>query len=182
MNTESKTRSMIMTGMFTAVIAVLSQIAIPMPSGVPITLQTFGVALTGCVLGWKLGGVAAFIYLLVGAVGVPVYSNFTGGVGRLLGPTGGFIVGFIALAVLCGIGAKLSNRAAGPALSLLGLIICHLVGAGWYAISAGTSFASAFLAVSLPYLLKDALSVILAYLIAQTLVKRALRAGIRVRA
>lgn len=181
MNESGKTKNIIMVGMFAAVIAVLSQIAIPMPSGVPVTLQTFGVALTGCVLGWKLGGLSALIYLLVGAVGVPVYSGFAGGIGKLLGPTGGFIFGFVLMAALCGLGAGLGNKWAGFALEALGLAACHLFGTAWYAISAGTSFGSAFLLVSLPYLLKDAASVALAYILAKTVVRRAVRAGIKVR-
>ena len=86
-------KDMAFTGMFAAVIAVLSQIAIPLPSGVPVTLQTFAVALAGYTLGMKLGGLSAIVYVLIGAVGVPVFSGFKGGLGSLTGPTGGFIWG-----------------------------------------------------------------------------------------
>ena len=181
MNEGSKIRKIILTAMFAAVIAVLSQIAIPMPSGVPVTLQTFAVALSGSVLGWKLGAVSSFVYLLVGAVGLPVYSGFTGGAGILFGPTGGFIFGFILMAALCGAGTKLHNRAAGIIMALAGLLVCHFLGAAWYAITAGTSLWASVLVVSLPFVLKDIVSVIFAYLIAKTVVSRAARAGIEVR-
>ena len=75
------TKTMIITAMFAAVIAVLAQIAFPLPSGVPVTLQTFAVALTGVVLGAKLGTISTFIYILLGAVGVPVFSGLNGGLG-----------------------------------------------------------------------------------------------------
>ena len=92
---QLSTKSIILVGMFAAVLAVMSQIAIPMPSGVPMTLQTFAVALAGAVLGWKLGALSALVYLLLGAAGVPVFSGMSGGLGVLLGKTGGFIFGFI---------------------------------------------------------------------------------------
>ena len=70
---------MVQIAMFTAVVAVLSQIAIPMPSGVPVTLQTLAVALCGYVLGSKKGAVSLLVYALLGAVGAPVFANFKGG-------------------------------------------------------------------------------------------------------
>ncbi len=73
MEKRVSTRSIVITGMFAAVIAVLAQVALPMPSGVPVTLQTFAIALTGVVLGAKLGMAAAGVYILLGAVGVPVF-------------------------------------------------------------------------------------------------------------
>ena len=85
------TKSIVMTGMFAAVLAVLSQIAIPMPSGVPVTLQTFAVALTGFVLGMKLGTAATAVYVMIGALGAPVFAGFSVGLGILLWKTGGFI-------------------------------------------------------------------------------------------
>ena len=100
---KTNTKTIVMIGMFAAVLAVLSQISIPMPSGVPVTLQTFAVALTGFILGWKYGAISVGIYILLGTVGVPVFSNFSGGLGALFGKTGGFIWGFLFLAGFCGV-------------------------------------------------------------------------------
>ena len=72
------TKTIVMTGMMTAVLAVLSQIQIPMPSGVPVTMQTFGVALCACVLGWKMGTASVAVYLLLGSFGVPVFAGLSG--------------------------------------------------------------------------------------------------------
>ena len=105
------TKTMIITAMFAAVIAVLAQIAFPLPSGVPVTLQTFAVALTGVVLGAKLGTISTFIYILLGAVGVPVFSGFNGGLGAIVGKTGGFIWGFLFLAFFAGAGAAMMKGA-----------------------------------------------------------------------
>lgn len=73
-------KSMVMVGMFAAFLAVMSQISLPMPTGVPITIQVFAVALVGVVLGWKLGLAAVVVYILIGAVGAPVFANFQGGI------------------------------------------------------------------------------------------------------
>ena len=87
------TKTMVSVGMFAAVLGVLSVLTIPMPSGVPLTLQTFAMALCGYTLGAKRGTAAVALYLLLGAVGVPVFAGMTGGVSRFVGPTGGFLWG-----------------------------------------------------------------------------------------
>ena len=100
---QSRIYKYIYAGLFAAVLAILSQLAIPMPGAVPLTLQTFGVALCAYVLGWKLGTLSYLVYFLLGLVGVPVFSNFTGGISKLFGPTGGFLIGFFLLSVGCGL-------------------------------------------------------------------------------
>ena len=87
-------------GLFAAVLVVLSQLSIPLPGGVPVTLQTFAVALTAYVLKWKKGALSVLVFLALGAVGVPVFHNFTGGFGMLIGVTGGFLWGFLPNAMM----------------------------------------------------------------------------------
>ncbi len=89
----------------TAITAVMAQLAIPMPGGVPMTLQTLAVTLAGVILGQQRGTISMVVYLLIGAVGVPVFSSFTGGAGVLIGPTGGFLWSFPAMALIIGYGA-----------------------------------------------------------------------------
>lgn len=92
-----------MIGVLTAVIVIMAQIAIPMPLGVPMTMQTFAVTLAAIILGPKNSAVASIVYLLLGAVGLPVFSNFTGGFSRLAGPTGGFLLSFPIMAYIIGL-------------------------------------------------------------------------------
>jgi biotin transport system substrate-specific component len=167
---SNRTRQLAYAGVFTAIIAALSQLSVPMPSGVPISLQTFGIAFCGFFLGWKLGLVSVGVYIALGAAGVPVFSNFTGGVGKLIGLTGGFIWGFAPMASLCGIKNKTAwlNIATG----LAGLIICHALGVIQFSAVSGMELMPTFMLVSLPYLLKDVISVVLAYLLALTVKKR----------
>ncbi|MCX4268940.1 MAG: biotin transporter BioY [Lachnospiraceae bacterium] len=167
------TKTLVTTAMFTAIIAVLSILEIPSPTGVPFTLQTFAIALCGFVLGQKQGTFCVFLYVLLGAVGVPIYAGMTGGLGKLLGVTGGFLFGFIPMAALCGL--KKSNKILNISFALLGLIICHLLGTLQFALlmtaknHAEFSFLHASLAVSIPYLPKDILSVIGAYFVSLAL-------------
>ena len=85
------TREMVLVGMFAAVLAVISQISLPMPTGVPITIQVFGVALVGAVLGSRLGTTATLVYVLLGAIGLPIFANFSGGISSIVGVTGGYM-------------------------------------------------------------------------------------------
>ena len=91
------TKTIVTVGMFTAVLAVLSILQIPMPTGVPITLQTFAMALCGYVLGWQSGVAATLLYIVLGTVGVPIFAGMSAGPGVLFGYTGGFIFGIIFL-------------------------------------------------------------------------------------
>lgn len=98
--TNFKTLDLCMIGVVTAVIVIMAQISIPMPLGVPMTMQTFAITLAGIILGSKKGAVASLIYVLLGAVGVPVFANFSGGYQLLVGPTGGFIISFPIMAFI----------------------------------------------------------------------------------
>lgn len=167
-----KTRKMVYIALFAALTACMSQISIPMPSGVPLTLQTFAIAFAGFFLGWKYGLAAIGIYVLLGAVGAPVFANFTGGVQKLVGVTGGFIWGFLFLAAFSGATWGSRSVVTRIASGLLGLIICHLAGILQYALVTGNGWGAAALAVSVPYLAKDILSVILAYKAAEIVSRR----------
>ena len=100
-NQGNNMKTMCSVALFTAVICILSIWQIPLPSGVPITLQTFALALCGYVIGAKLGAISATLYLLLGLIGLPVYAGMAAGPGVLCGPTGGFIFGFIFLSLFC---------------------------------------------------------------------------------
>lgn len=160
------TKELVLGAVFTAVLIVLSQLSIPLPSGVPITLQTFAVALCGYVLGWKLGLCSVGVYVLLGLAGVPVFSNFSGGAGVLFGMTGGFIFGFLAMAALCGVSVRFQNPAICIMLGLAGLLTCHLAGAVQFSLVTQNTVLQSFLIASVPYLIKDVLSVAGAYLVA----------------
>jgi biotin transport system substrate-specific component len=177
-------RTICFTGMFAAIIAVLSILSIPTPWGVPFTLQTFAVALCGFVLGKKYGTIATAIYVILGAVGVPVYAGMRSGFGVLFGPTGGYIYGFILMALFCGIAYDFFSKktAAGTAFavlfSLIGLACCHVLGVTQYKFFSGLTWVAAALKATVPYLVKDILSVVAAFALAVAVRKALLAAGL----
>lgn len=177
-NQKMNTKEIVCIGMFAAVLAVCSQIAIPMPSGVPVTLQTFAVALTGSVLAWKKGCISTLLYILIGVIGLPVFTGFRGGLQVLVSHTGGFLWGFIFIALLCGTGVMFQNRVVGIVLGMLGLLICHLLGCLQFMFLTNSSFIDSFVLISLPYLLKDAVLVIAGIVLGGKIRKQLWRAGL----
>ena len=113
---------------------------------VPITLQTFIIALCGYFLGLKKGTVTVLVYVLLGLVGAPVFAAFQGGVSAIIGYTGGFIVGFIPICAMCGI---FKDRIKAVFSGILGVFACHITGILWYMYLSKNTFTAAFLLVSL---------------------------------
>lgn len=137
MKRNEKVLKLVYIALFAALTAALSQVAIPTP-WVPLTLQTFAAALCGYMLGWKGGLAALAVYLLLGAAGVPVFANFKAGAQALVGPTGGFLFGFLPMAALCGLQIGRKRAVTGILLGLLGLLLCHA--AGYAAVCVGQSY------------------------------------------
>lgn len=160
--TVERTKKLVYVALFAALTAVLSQISISLPSGVPLTLQTFAVAAAGFFLGWKSGLFAVAVYIALGACGVPVFAGFTGGAYKLVALTGGFVWGFLPLVALCGAAGSDMKRPSSLLLALLGLAVCHMIGVGQFALVTGNPLGASALAVSVPYIAKDVLSVLLA--------------------
>lgn len=151
-----------------ALIAVISQISIPMPFFVPITLQVLAVSLDAFLLGVKKSVASISVYIALGFVGVPVFANLGGGAASLFGYTGGFIWGFFPLALLCALGkGKIKIL-----FCSLGLISCHIFGIFWYSFLSKNDIFTSFVTMSLPYLFKDALLIIIAYFLAKLINKK----------
>lgn len=163
-----KTRKAVYIAVFAALIAVMAQISIPLPSGVPVTLQTFAIAFAGFFLGWKYALASMAIYVALGAVGVPVFAGFTGGAYKLVNVTGGFIWGFFALAMMSGLRDCSKEKILPVLCSLVGLALCHLAGVAQYSALTGNALGASALVVSVPYIAKDVLSVLLAAMVART--------------
>lgn len=137
----------------TAVTAVMAQISIPMPLGVPMTMQTFAVTLAGILLGSKRGAVSMLVYLLLGGVGVPVFSGFTGGLQSIVGPTGGFLLSFPLMAYLIGLGVEMKRKKAMFLLMLvLGTVSNYVVGVILYCLVMDASATTAVTACVLPFI------------------------------
>jgi biotin transport system substrate-specific component len=176
------------TAIFTAVLAVLAQISIPMAGGVPVTLQTFGVVLSGIVLGGRGGAMACIVYLVLGLAGVPVFSGFRGGPGVLFGPTGGFVISFPVMAYLAGrvlerAGSSVSVGAAFWSKIFLtglmpGMLFNYAVGAVWFSIVTGSGLMAAVTACIAPFVINDLIKLTAAGIAGIILRKRLKRSGL----
>ena len=129
---KNKTEDMVLISFFTIFMAICSLIVIP--TIVPFTLQTFAVFLAVAVLGGKRGTIAICIYLLLGIIGVPVYSGGTAGVGVLLGNTGGYLIGWIFSGLVMWGMEKLFGRKTWVLVisMLMGLLVCYILGTAWF--------------------------------------------------
>lgn len=156
-------------GMFAALIAACAWIAIPLT--VSITLQTFAVCLTAGLLGWKRGTAAIVVYILLGMIGLPVFTGFKSGVAAVTGPTGGYIAGFIFTALIVGFAADKIGRKMWQNIVFmtLGIIICYLFGTLWFVIAYKTTFISALSMCVFPFLLPDAVKIVLAAILVNRL-------------
>ena len=148
-----------MMGVFAAIIAVMAQIIIPLPYGVPITLQTLAIPLAGVVLGSKKGTIATILYILIGAVGVPVFAGFTGGLGVVFGPTGGFILSFPFLALASGIGAEKNSKLWLWGGVVIGVLVNYLCGVVYFSIFTSNDLITSFIACVLFFIPGDILKI-----------------------
>ena len=170
LNVATMTRVALMA----AVTAVAAQIAIPLPfSPVPFTLQVPAVVLSGLLLGPRHGALAQAIYVLVGAVGVPVFAGFKGGLGVILGPTGGYLVSYPLAAAVAGLAAyavaRSTRRRALTLSFLLGvaaLAVIYTIGAVWLSVVTHLPLAVAVAQGVLPFVVFDLVKLALAALVA----------------
>ena len=159
---------------YVAVCAVLMAVCswISIPATVPFTLQTFAVFCSLGILGGKRGTAAILVYLLLGALGVPVFAGFSGGIGILFGTTGGYLLGFILMGLIYWLGERLSRNSRGVRIAsmILGLLLCYAFGTAWFmfvyarqsgVIALGTALAWCVIPFLLPDLVKLALALLL---------------------
>lgn len=158
-------------GMAAAVLAVISQIYIPTPGGVPATIQILGVVLVGTVLGWKRGVIATLVYILLGAAGLPVFSGFHGGMGVLTGMAGGYVLAWPILAFLAGISLPMlkdkprASLALSLILTLAGVMIDEAAGAlQWSLLSGSQSFFMIMIYSFTAFIPKDIILAVIAVL------------------
>lgn len=154
---------------------------ISVPSVPPITLQLFGVFVCSGLLGLRRGAASCLVWIALGALGLPVFAGFGGGLGTLLGPSGGYIVGLLLASLIVGFASELSDAIAPMLLSMLAaLLLIYVCGAAWYRFSyaEGASFYDILVACVLPFVAWDALKLALAVTVTKRL-KRYLRGNAR---
>lgn len=149
-----KTRDLIICSLFAALTAVLAQISIPLPGGVPLTMQTLAISLAGVILGSKRGFTSILVYVLLGAIGLPVFANFSGGIDKIVGPTGGFILSFPLMALVIGlISEKTKNKFLILLAMILGSIVNYTIGAAQFSVVTNSSLGHAFAVCVAPFII-----------------------------
>ncbi|GAB4075197.1 biotin transporter BioY [Barrientosiimonas marina] len=160
---NTKLQMMIVTALFTAIIGILAQVAIPLPL-VPITGQTLAIGLAATILGSRYGTYSTILYMIIGAIGVPVFSQMTSGLGILLGPTGGFIVGFIPTVYFMGKYLEMTRFNVTHAIiaNVMGMFITLIFGTVWLKIVASLTWYEAFLSGFAPFVAVGLIKAVLA--------------------
>ena len=150
-------------GIMSAVTCILAPFSVPI-GPVPISLTNLAIYFALYILGMKDGTISYLVYLLIGLVGVPVFSGFTSGPEKLFGPTGGYLIGFIPMALLAGfiIDKFTSKRILCLAGMVAGTIICYGLGTAWLAYQAGLSLKAALFAGVIPFIPGDLAKIALA--------------------
>lgn len=158
-----KTRSLVTVGMFAAIICVFAPFTVPV-GPIPISLATFAIYLAAAVLGGKKGTAAVAVYILIGSVGIPVFSGFGAGIGKILGVTGGYIVGYIPCAYVAGtiIDRFQDKRIYYPIALILGTAVLYIFGTVWFMFQTGNSLYDSLIACVIPFLIGDAVKIAVA--------------------
>lgn len=160
-------KTLVRCGFAAALISVTAWIAVPF--AVPFTLQTFGIFCALLMLGGKLGTIAVSVYVLLGTIGLPVFAGFQGGTGVIFSPLGGFIIGFIAMALVYHlITTVLGEKTHIQLLGLIiGLAVCYTAGTTWYTLFSNTDFMSAVTTCVLPFIIPDSIKLWLAFVVSR---------------
>ena len=172
-NKKISTSEMAVVALMTAVLCVLSPFSIPV-GPIPISLSTFGLYLAVLILGRRKAVSVCLMYLLIGFIGLPVYSGFSGGAAKLFGPTGGYLFGYVLLTWISGVIVDKfpKNRILCLLALVLGTITCYLLGTVWLAYQMKIGFYEAFLIGVVPFVAGDMIKIGIAVWIGTTVRKR----------
>lgn len=166
---SQKTMEMVRIALFSGLLCVLAPVAIPVPmSPVPLSLATFVIYLAGMLLGAKQGLLCVLIYLLLGMAGLPVFSGFSGGIGILFGPTGGYLIGYLPCTLIVGwlVGMKPRQKRFFGKIAAMGLgtVACYAFGTVWFFVVMSGTYTvwQALLVCVVPYLVFDFVKILAA--------------------
>ncbi len=167
-----------LVALMTAVLCILGPLSIPI-GPIPLSLATFVMYFSAVLLGWKKGTLSCVIYLLIGFVGLPVFSGFSAGPGKLLGPTGGYMIGYLFLVWISGwFVEKFPGKKGMYFLGMVtGTAVCYIIGTVWLSYQAEMTFAAALMAGVVPFVIGDLLKILVAVGVALVVKKQVTKAG-----
>ena len=157
-----KTKKLVYSALFASLIAIMALVAIP-TQPIPLNMALFAVLLAGGILGKKYGTLSVVVYILLGVAGIPVFAGFRGGLSVLMGPTGGFIVGYIVVAYITGVVYERTREIKYTLpFMVMSVILCYIIGTIWYCFIMNSSFLTAISVCVFPFIAGDVLKIILA--------------------
>ncbi len=175
---NSETKMLTVSALFAALIAILSQIQIPVQP-IVFNLAVLAVFMAGIMLPPLYAFASVVIYIMLGAVGLPVFAGFMGGVGALVGVTGGYIFGYMAIAVITSFGARCNKNAVVTAFFMAtGLLLCYALGTAWFMFVTGTGVFGALSACVIPFIVPDIAKGVFAYILGKMLLRKLAKAGL----
>lgn len=169
---RSRIQALTLTALMTAVTCVLAPFSLSI-GPVPISLTNLVIFFSVYLLGWKRAAMSTAAYLLIGLIGLPVFSGFAGGPGKLLGPTGGYLIGFVPMAVIAGLLLRRTERRALQFLAMAaGMAVCYAFGTVWFCAVMDATAAAALGACVLPFVPFDAVKILIALSLCPVIKKR----------
>ncbi len=181
MNNRGNIKNLTFIALMSAVICIISPWSFNIPiSPIPLSLSSLAIYISVFVLGWKCATISVIIYLLIGIAGLPVFSNFGSGIGKVVGPTGGYLIGYIFVAILSGylLGRFYEIKWMRFVSLLLGTIIMYGVGTLWLSYVMKLSIAEGLWIGTIPYIPLDIVKIVIAMLLGSSIRKRLLKSGI----
>ena len=179
MEKKLTTYQMAVTALMAAVMCVLGPLTVPI-GAVPISLANFVICLTAWLLGPKFGTLSVAVYLCIGLIGVPVFSGYGAGLAKLAGPTGGYLVGYLLLALSGGLFIEKSNG--NPVVSGIGLVLgdaaCYVLGTAWFVFQMQCELGYALSVCVYPFIALDLAKIVVSCVVGALLRKRLVQAGV----
>ena len=179
MEKKLTTYHMAVTALMAAVMCVLGPLTVPI-GAVPISLANFVICLTAWLLGPKFGTLSVAVYLCIGLIGVPVFSGYGAGLAKLAGPTGGYLVGYLLLALIGGLFIEKSNG--NPVVSGIGLVLgdaaCYVLGTAWFVFQMQCELGYALSVCVYPFIALDLAKIVVSCIVGALLRKRLVQAGV----
>ena len=176
---KTSTYAMVVTALMAAVTCILAPLSVPI-GPVPISLTNFAIYLSLYLLGWKRGTVSYLVYVLIGMVGVPVFSGYGAGIAKLAGPTGGYLVGYLLLAFIGGMFIEKSKG--NPVVSAVGLVLgdaaCYVLGTAWFVFQMQCELGYALTVCVYPFIALDLAKIVVSCIVGALLRKRLTQAGV----
>ena len=179
MEKKLTTYQMAVTALMAAVMCVLGPLTVPI-GAVPISLANFVICLTAWLLGPKFGTLSVAVYLCIGLIGVPVFSGYGAGLAKIAGPTGGYLVGYLLLALIGGLFIEKSKG--NPVVSGIGLVLgdadCYVLGTAWFVFQMQCELGYALSVCVYPFIALDLAKIVVSCVVGALLRKRLVQAGV----